>query len=740
MRFYLALASSLPLLVASASLAASSVASRHASPQGAVEVVAVNANHAVNSINPRNAVGGGVDRIPVAAIDHDFQPKSLKESLSAGWQPVTYRQNTDLAVQYWHWNSVGTWSEPGDKGYFTGDANSHGFIRYSYGYDLPHRGFTRNDGTVFGYSRLTDGDLNTYWKSNPYLTQRYTGESDALHPQWVVIDLGHPTLVDALRIAWAAPYATHYVVQYWNGPPMNQDPFHKPLMGAWSAFPDGVVTDGSGGTPTLRLSPAPLLVRFVRIRMTASSDTCDDQGSSDPRNCVGYAIRELYMGTVSKDGAFHDLLRHTPGQTQTATFCSSVDPWHTAKSRFNPKEAQVGFDLFYTSGVTRGLPALIPIAMLYDTPENAAAEVRYLENHKYPIAGIEMGEEADGQYFSPEDYGALYIQFAAALHKVDPTLKLGGPSFQGTDQDIRVWPDAEGRTSWLGRFLDYMRAHHQMRELSFFSFEHYPYPPCTTNWASLYNEPMLITHIMQVWRADGLPPSIPVYLTESNLSSSTSENYMDIFGGLWLADYIGSYLSAGGNEVYFFHELPLRMEAGCNNSPGTFGMFKVDANYKIEQPLSQYFAARMINLQWLEPSGENELYPATTDIEDGAGHKLVTAYADHRPDGDWSLMLVNNDQFLPHTVRVEIQKDGHTLSFTGSVHEAVFGSAQYQWHPAHRDSNAHLPLADMHAANFYAGGTADPDGPIAQSTVRGGVSASYVLPAASIVVLRGHID
>jgi len=144
--------------------------------------------------------------------------------------------------------------------------------------------------------------------------------------------------------------------------------------------------------------------------MTESSNTCDSDGpsdsrtdprNSDPRNCVGYAIRELYLGTTTDDGAFHDTLRHTADQEQTTTYCSSVDPWHRPSDRGSTRQAQVGFDIFYTSGVTRGLPAMIPVAMLYDTPDNAVAEIAYLENRHYPISYVEMGEEADGQYMLP---------------------------------------------------------------------------------------------------------------------------------------------------------------------------------------------------------------------------------------------------------------------------------------------------------------------------------------------------
>ena len=111
-------------------------------------------------------------------------------------------------------------------------------IRYSYGYALPRRGFTRNDGTDnVGFSRLTDGDLNTFWKSNPYLTQRFTGESDALHPQWVVLDLAQVQQIDSIRIAWGEPYARRYVVQYWTG----DDPIKAVTRGVWQTFPQGTV-------------------------------------------------------------------------------------------------------------------------------------------------------------------------------------------------------------------------------------------------------------------------------------------------------------------------------------------------------------------------------------------------------------------------------------------------------------------------------------------------------------------
>jgi len=703
------------------------------------QTITVDVSHSTNHFVPKETLGAGVDRIAVEAIDKDLRQPTLEKTLASGWQPVTYRQNTELAVEAWHWNPQGTWSDAGGKGYFIGSATALETIRYSYGYALPRRGFTRNDGTDnVGFSRLTDGDLNTFWKSNPYLAQRFTGESDALHPQWVMLDLTQVQQIDSIRIAWGEPYARRYVVQYWTG----DDPIKAVTRGVWQTFPLGTVTAGKGGPETIRLSGSPMPVRFVRIWMTESSNTCDADGPGDARNCVGYSIRELYLGTSTEDGTFHDVLRHTPDQEQTATYCSSVDPWHQPSDLGSTKQAQMGFDLFFTSGVTRGLPAMVPVAMLYDTPDNAAAEIAYLKKRGYPISYVEMGEEADGQDMLPEDYAALYLQWAAAIHRMDPALKLGGPSFQGVNKDIEVWPDANGKVSWTGRFVDYLKQHGRMNDLAFFSFEHYPYDPCRTPWGVLYDEPELVSHIMQVWHEDGIPADMPMFITEGNLSSGASETYQDIFAGIWLADYIGAFLNSGGNGVYFFHYLPLQMEPGCNSSPGTFGMFTIDANYQIQQPLAQFFAAQLINLEWVQPGGsEHQVFSAKGDVQDGAGHELVAAYAVKRPDGKWAVMAVNRDQQNAHRVRIDFAGPGQRANtFDGRVEVSTFGSAQYQWHPAQTRFMAHAESGAERTIVATSKGWADPDGPIVHSTQDATKDTTYDLPAASVVVIRGSIS
>ena len=85
---------------------------------GKAQTITVDAtpSHVVNTFSPLYALGSTVDRVPSNATDTFFRPDQIKQVLSAGWGVISYRQNTDLFVQAWHWNPKGTWSDPSGKG------------------------------------------------------------------------------------------------------------------------------------------------------------------------------------------------------------------------------------------------------------------------------------------------------------------------------------------------------------------------------------------------------------------------------------------------------------------------------------------------------------------------------------------------------------------------------------------------------------------------------------------------
>jgi hypothetical protein len=417
-------------------------------------------------------------------------------------------------------------------------------------------------------------------------------------------------------------------------------------------------------------------------------------------------------------------VKHSRNKSQSKTYASSTDPWHAPQNRVKDEE-QAGLDIVYSSGVTRGLPAIVPVSLLYGTPDDAAAEIRYLESRGYPIAYVELGEEPDGQYVAPEDYGALYLQWATAIHGVDPALKLGGPVFQGTTSDVQTWPDQSGNVSWLQRFLAYLAAHGRSSDLGFMSFEWYPFDPCSAGFpqSELMQQPSLVNGVIKAWYKDGLPTGTPILITETNYSADTTEHFQDIAGALWFADAAGAFLSNGaqGFYLYQYEPDPLFNYSGCKQGWGSWGMWNATKQYTVKQPTSQYFAAQMLTGQWAQPvDAMHFVFPATTNII-SKGQQIVSAYAVERPDGQWSVLLVNKDPTNAYTVNVSFVTASKTEYWGGNVAIVTFGPQEYEWHPKGKNGNA------------------SPDGPFATSYQGGGATAEYVLPASSVTVLRGYL-
>src|SRR6266852_2871555 len=482
----------------------------------AVVTVTFTPGHAAKRFIPRHALGAGVDGHAEGETDRQLSPANITAMLSAGLKPLTYRLRTELAGEAWHWNPNGSWSDPAHgRGYWTSSSKLGRPIHACYGYRLPRRGNTIDQANDDGYSRIDDGDVRTFWKSNPYLDERFTGDKNSANPQWVMIDLGEPKPIDAIRILWSQPFATNYAIEF--GEFVGEEDLSQRLPTEWHAFPQGNMVKGTGGNALLKLSDAPLTIRYVRIVLREGSGTAP-KNSRDIRDRLGYAIREIYLGTLDGRGRFNDAIDHGAGRyKQTDIYVSSTDLWHRAVDRDDQTE-QPGFDFVLKTGLTNGLPLLVPVPVLYDTPENAAAEVRYLQARGYPVERIEMGEEPDGQFVNPEHYGNLYLQFENAIHKINPALQLGGPSLQDIEQSEVPGRIEFGKAGWVGRFIEYLKRRGQLDKFTFFSFEWYPFPDdCRRQ--QLAEATQMLTDALNELQQGGLTHDIPWLMTEYGYSA-----------------------------------------------------------------------------------------------------------------------------------------------------------------------------------------------------------------------------
>lgn len=594
--------------------------------------------HAAATFDPERALGATIDAHGRGETAEVFTRANTEAMLSAGFHPLSYRLATELDGEAWHWNPRGTWSN--DKyreGYWTSDDDSPSPINVSYGYRLPRRGNTRDQARNDNWSRIDDGDPATFWKSNPYVDGR---------PQWVLIDLGEMHQPDAIRIDWADPFAIDYDVQFWTG----GDAINAPQDGEWRTFAGGAIRNAHGGAVTHALTPAAFPVRWVRIWMTRASKTPVKQARApvspqDPRDRAGFAVAEV---AVMERG--RDVVKHAKSPDgQTVIWVSSTDPWHRSRDRDDDLE-QPGLDLVFSLGLARNLPMLTPVALLYGTPEDAAAEIRYLRKRKRNVTMIELGEEPDGQNMSPEDYAAFYMRWSDAVHSVDPTLKLGGPAFQSTRDRIAFWPDEHGETAWMGRFVSTLRAAGHARDFGFFSFEWYPFDDvCADPNQQLFEGPKLLADVLGQWRSEGVPTTIPWLATEYGWSSWAAPAEVDIHAALFNAEFLADFLAAGGGGAYFYG---LEPDALIHEHCGAWGnliLFLSDREHHIRANVPAFYGAQMVTRTWLAPRGAHELHNVA--IGGGQAPSPVRAWAVKRPDGTWSWLLLNKGQ-TPQRVRL----------------------------------------------------------------------------------------
>jgi len=628
------------------------------------------------AFDPALAIGGGIDGAQHGDIDRLFTERNIAAMKSAGLRALTYRLRTELGIEAWHWNPVGQWSDPAhSEGYWTSSDVPGAPIQLSWGYRLPRRGDTLDQANNADYSRLTDGDTQSFWKSNPYLDPAVLHDGQA-HPQWLMLHFGHPVQIDRAVIEWGAPYAVRYAVQYWAG-----DGDYDP-DGRWVTFPHGTVERGGGGTASLVLADQPITTRHLRVLLLEGSGTAPP-GASDWRDRLGFAVREISAGVAGPDGRMADVVVHAASHGgQTVAHVSSTDPWHRASDR-DPDLEQVGLDRIFASGLGFGGPVMIPTGIMYDTPDNEAAELRYLARRGYPVRQVELGEEPDGQYGNPADYAALYVAATERLRGILSGARLGGPSLQSAVTETELLPEARGL--WAKHFLDYLAARGKLDELGFFSFEFYPFDDiCTDIPGKLVKAGGLLHAYTERLVASGLPRSVPRVISEYGFSAFSGRAESDLPSGLLMASIVGQWLSEGGSAAYMFGYGPNVPATGSNPCAGYGNMMLFLANPQGQAtvPMPQLHVARMLTRGWTVPGGVHRVLP--TRVADRTD--AVSAWALERPDHHAALLVVNRNTGRRIKLDLIARRGGHRVRLGGPVTVLRFGADQYRWRDAGEES------------------------------------------------------
>ncbi|HEY0434112.1 MAG TPA: discoidin domain-containing protein [Chitinophagaceae bacterium] len=630
---------------------------------------------------PEETVGAAFDGHPAGEIDRILTRRNIAAMKEIGFGPLAYRLRTELAAEAWHWNPVGKWSDEEHKqGYWVSDSLAEKPIHRSYGYRLPRRGNTHDQANDDFYSMIDDGDTTTFWKSNPYLTGHFTNEPDSLHPQWIVIDFGKTVHLNAVHILWGRPFALECVIDY--ATDIGSDYFDPFQPGLWHALKTGKVDGLTGDDKMMRIADQPVALRFIRISMWRSSYN-GIAGSRDVRDQLGFAIREIEAGTIDQGGRFHDLVKHSKSNTrQTVIHASSTDPWHRAVDLDSNCE-QAGIDRFFECGIATG-KVLLPVGLLYDTPDNMASLLAHVHEKRMPVLGYELGEEPEGQLIDPRDYAALYLQWASIFKNRYTGLSFGGPGFAAlatTGEDQYSFTEQ----TWTRIFLRWLQERHSMNLFDFFSFEWYPFDDvCAPTAPQLAANPAMIAHALYALRREILPRGMPVYVTEYGYSAHSGRAEVDIEGALMYADILGSLLNEQVTTTFLYGYEPTYLDEYNGCSWGNNMLFAMGDDSTISYHTAAYYGMKMLTQHWMYPRSEVMTVFAAHNSDSLALRGLVT-YALMDNDGRWRLAVINKSPHIKVEADVRISNGSQSHGVAGTFSCYQYSKAQYRW-KAHGDN------------------------------------------------------
>ena len=153
-----------------------------------------------------------------------------------------------------------------------------------------------------------------------------------------------------------------------------------------------------------------------------------------------------------------------------------------------------------------------------------------------------------------------------------------------------------------------------------------------------------------------------------------------IFAALWLADNVGSFFEGGGAAFYHSPIQPQGMQKTCLGW-ASWSNFVSDENYDIKGYTSPYFAAHMINLEWVQHRSGVHQHVSVLRRHQGRRRQCAGDVLRGASSG-WKLVAdageSGREQSAHRARGVSTMRDKEE-SFSGPVTLVTFGSEQYVW-------------------------------------------------------------
>ena len=435
----------------------------------------------------------------------------------------------------------------------------------------------------------------------------------------------------------------------------------------------------TGGTQGVTFST--LNMEHLRILMTASSTGAGGN----------YSIAEVTVygpgGLVSSNTV--TTTNNSPNQTWCVV--SSTDPASSLYQPTNPPN-YTDFESFmtYVDSFTPHAIPLITVNFGTGTPSEAASWVYYANTYKgYGVHYWQIGNETEGAWetggpIPTQDYVRRYIEYYNAMKAVDPTIIITGP-VAGSFNDSSNMYDGKGVVQ---DFIGILQAKGAIGDLNAIDYHWYPNYGTAQNPYSPASALASTSTLdafpgqLQTWLTNASvasPSTVPVLMSEFNVDPSDLNFQLQLGNGLWVADALGHFINDFGSRGYC--NLWDTLNGGSGHSTttgGDLGYLNVynDNNGDQYQPHATYWAMQMMTSDWAIRGDTNPHQLVSTVISGaGAPASLFAAYSDYRPDGVFSMVVVNKNPTDSYSTWVT----GIPFTPNSTANGWTFNSTNYQW-------------------------------------------------------------